>query len=272
MCPWPVLQAPDTVAVQVFLQDRRLLERKHAERYLTLPRVAACGFLATDSPRDQTECGFTHMPSAGPSPWHTRRSSSTRALFTAWATASREIVETRPVAARRRIGNRFLPPPLFLHEPGRFEGTQVDSSRLDGCQQTLDVDRVRPQTTRRQSVTETRSHGFDSRRLHRYRALQSVPHPTRWQEITQSARADLDWPTTRPHEWDTRTSASQIRCSTSAATRTRISPSSHSPRSLQRWVRHQVLSQASASMSLSPLGSRAALVSELVDIHVRNRG
>ena len=116
------------------------------------------------------------------------------------------------------------------------------------------------------------SNGFDSRRLHRYRALQSVPHPTRWQEITQSARADLDWPTTRPHEWDTRTNASQIRCSTSAATRTRISPSSNSPRSRQRWVRHQVLSQESASMSLSPLGSRAALVSELVDIHVRNRG
>ena len=85
-------------------------------------------------------------------------------------------------------------------------------------------------------------------------------------------RADLDWPTTRPHEWDTRTSASQIRCSTSAATRTRISPSSNSPRSRQRWVRHQVLSQESASMSLSPLGSCVALVSELVDIHVRNRG
>ena len=58
----------------------------------------------------------------------------------------------------------FPPPPLFLHEPGRFEGTQVDSSRLDGCQQTLDVERVRPQTTRRQSVTATRSNGFDSRR------------------------------------------------------------------------------------------------------------
>ena len=68
-----------------------------------------------------------------------------------------------PVTARWRIGNRFPPPPLFLHEPGRFEGTQVDSSRLDGCQQTLDVERVRPQTTRRQSVTETRSNGFDSR-------------------------------------------------------------------------------------------------------------
>ena len=38
----------------------------------------------------------------------------------------------------------------------------MDSSRLDGCRQTLDVDHVRPQTTRRQSVTETRSHGFDS--------------------------------------------------------------------------------------------------------------
>ena len=40
----------------------------------------------------------------------------------------------------------------------------MDSSRLDGCQQTLDVERVRPQTTRRQSVTETRANGFDSRR------------------------------------------------------------------------------------------------------------
>ena len=177
---------------------------------------------------------------------------------------------TAPVV--RWIGNMFPPPPLFLHDPGRLQGTQGEPSRLGGCFQTLDVERVRPQTTRRQSVTETRAHGFDSRRLHRYRALQSVPHPTRWQEITQSARADLDWPTTRPHEWDTRTSASQIRCSTSAATRTRILPSSNSPRSRQRWVRHQVLSQESASMSLSPLGGRAALVSELVDIHVRNRG
>ena len=71
-----------------------------------------------------------------------------------------------PVAARRRIGNRFPPPPLFLHEPGRFEGTQAETSRLDGCQQTLDVERVRPQTTRRQSVTETRPNWFDSRRPH----------------------------------------------------------------------------------------------------------
>ena len=38
MCLWPVLQAPDTVAVQVFLQDRRLLERNHAKRYLTRRR------------------------------------------------------------------------------------------------------------------------------------------------------------------------------------------------------------------------------------------
>ena len=73
-----------------------------------------------------------------------------------------EEAEPAPVAARRRIGNRFPPPPLFLHEPGRFQGTQVDTSRLDGCQQTLDVERVRPQATRRQLVTETRSHGFDS--------------------------------------------------------------------------------------------------------------
>ena len=63
-----------------------------------------------------------------------------------------------------RIGNRFPPPPLFLHDPGRLQGTQGDPSRLDGCRQTLDVERVRPQTTRRQLVTETRSHGFDSRR------------------------------------------------------------------------------------------------------------
>ena len=27
-----------------------------------------------------------------------------------------------PVAARRRIGNRFPPPPLFLHEPGSIPG------------------------------------------------------------------------------------------------------------------------------------------------------
>ena len=71
-----------------------------------------------------------------------------------------------PVAAKRRSGNRFPPPPLFLHEPGRFEGTQGETSRLGGCRQTLDVERVRPQTTRRQSLTETRSHGFDSSRPH----------------------------------------------------------------------------------------------------------
>ena len=73
-----------------------------------------------------------------------------------------------PVAARRRIGNWFPPPPLFLHEPGRFEGTQAETSRLDGYQQTLEVERVRPQTTRRQSVTETRPNGFDSRRSTNY--------------------------------------------------------------------------------------------------------
>ena len=79
--------------------------------------------------------------------------------------SDRLVEEARPapVAARRRIGNRFPPPPLFLHEPGRLQGTQVDSSRLGGCRQTLDAERVRPQTTRRQLVTETRSHGFDSR-------------------------------------------------------------------------------------------------------------
>ena len=70
-----------------------------------------------------------------------------------------------------QIGNRFPPPPLFLHEPGLFEGTPVDSSRLDGCQQTLDVERVRPQTTRRQSVTETRSNGFDSLRLTNFKCF-----------------------------------------------------------------------------------------------------
>ncbi len=75
------------------------------------------------------------------------------------------LIRPEPALAARRIGNRFPPPPLFLHEPGRLEGTQVETSRLDGCRQTLDVERVRPQTTRRQSVTETRSHGFDSRRL-----------------------------------------------------------------------------------------------------------
>ena len=69
---------------------------------------------------------------------------------------------TAPVV--RRIGNRFPPPPLFLHEPGRFQGTQGESSRLDGCRQTVAFERVRPQTTRRQSLTETPSNGFDSRR------------------------------------------------------------------------------------------------------------
>ena len=73
--------------------------------------------------------------------------------------------EAGPAPAARRIGNGFPPPPpVFLHEPGRFEGTQADTSRLDGCRQTLEVDRVRPQTTRRPLVTETRSNGFDSSR------------------------------------------------------------------------------------------------------------
>ena len=79
--------------------------------------------------------------------------------------------EPAPVATKRRIRNRFPPPPLFLHEPGRFEGTRADISRLDGCRQTLAVERVRPQTTRRRSVTDTRSNGFDSLfyRLDRFR-------------------------------------------------------------------------------------------------------
>ena len=79
-----------------------------------------------------------------------------------WTDRHGPVEEAEPAPAARRIGNRFPPPPLFLHEPGRFEGTQVDSSRLGGCRQTLDVERVRPQTARRQSVTETRSNGFDS--------------------------------------------------------------------------------------------------------------
>ena len=81
-----------------------------------------------------------------------------------WTNRHGPVEEAEPAPAARRIGNRFPPPPLFLHEPGRFEETQADPSRLDGCRQTLAFERVRPQTTRRQSVTETRSHGFDSRR------------------------------------------------------------------------------------------------------------
>ena len=69
------------------------------------------------------------------------------------------VEEAGPAPAARRIGNGFPPPPVFLHEPGRFEGTQADTSRLGGCRQTLDVERVRPQTMRRQLVTETRSNG-----------------------------------------------------------------------------------------------------------------
>ena len=64
----------------------------------------------------------------------------------------------------------------ILHEPGRFQGTQVDTSRLDGCQQTLDVERLRPQTTRRQSVTETRSNGFDSLFYRLDRLLLCIQH------------------------------------------------------------------------------------------------
>ena len=47
----------------------------------------------------------------------------------------------------------------------------VDSTDAD---KRLAVERVRPQTTRRQSVTETRSHGFDSLRLHHCHCMRSV--------------------------------------------------------------------------------------------------
>ena len=80
-----------------------------------------------------------------------------------WTDRHGHVEEAEPAPAVRRIGNRFPPPPLFLHEPGRFQGTQVEPSRLDGCRQTLAFERVRPQTTHRQSVTETRANGFDSR-------------------------------------------------------------------------------------------------------------
>ena len=33
-----------------------------------------------------------------------------------------EVAGPAPVAARRRIGNRFPTPPLFLHEPGSIRG------------------------------------------------------------------------------------------------------------------------------------------------------
>ena len=66
---------------------------------------------------------------------------------------------------RRQTADRAQVPASSTISPrsGSIRGdSMVDSSRLDGCQQTLDVKRVRPQTTRRQSVTETRSNGFDS--------------------------------------------------------------------------------------------------------------
>ena len=82
--------------------------------------------------------------------------------------------DTRCSTRRQADREQVFTPPLFLHEPGRFKGTQVETSRLDGCRQTLDVERVRPQTTRRQSVTETRSTGFDSLRLHHCHCMRSV--------------------------------------------------------------------------------------------------
>ena len=93
---------------------------------------------------------------------------------TVWGSGDRLVEKAEPAPVVRWIGNMFPPPPLFLHEPGRLQGTQVDSSRLGGCRQTLDVERVRPQTTRRQSVTETRSHGFDSLRLQHCHCMRSV--------------------------------------------------------------------------------------------------
>ena len=91
-----------------------------------------------------------------------------------WTDRHGPVEEAEPAPAAKRSGNRFPPPPLFLHDPGRLQGTQGDSSRLGGCRQTLDVERVRPQTTRRQSVTETRTHGFDSLRLHHCHCMRSV--------------------------------------------------------------------------------------------------
>ena len=64
----------------------------------------------------------------------------------------------------------------------------MDSSRLDGCQQTLDVERIRPQTTRRQSVTETRSIGFVSRR----RCLAPSPPSQRLPPPRRSEQAIFD--------------------------------------------------------------------------------
>ena len=91
-----------------------------------------------------------------------------------WIDRHGPVEEAEPAPAARRIGNRFPPPPLFLHEPGRFQGTQADPSRLDGCRQTLAFERVKPQTTHRQSVTETRSNGFESLRLHHCHCMRSV--------------------------------------------------------------------------------------------------
>ena len=91
-----------------------------------------------------------------------------------WTDRHGPVEGAEPAPAARRTGNRFPPSPLFLHEPGRFRGTQADPSRLDGCRQTLAFERVRRQTTRRQSLTETRSNGFDSLRLHHCHCMRSV--------------------------------------------------------------------------------------------------
>ena len=125
-----------------------------------------------------------------------------------------------PVAAKRRIGNRFPPPPLFLHEPGRFEGTQVDTSRLDGCRQTLDVERVRPQTTCRQSVTETRSNGFDSLRCHHCHCMRSV---SRCASIVQGRVRFSAGRRAGPHaSGSTGTSCAAVRLSCASVRRPRV--------------------------------------------------
>ena len=52
-----------------------------------------------------------------------------------------------------------------------LQWTPVDST---GANKRLAFERVRPQTTRRQSVTETRANGFDSLRLHHCHCMRSV--------------------------------------------------------------------------------------------------
>ncbi len=84
----------------------------------------------------------------------------------------------------RRVGEpSFPPPPLFLHDWGRFAWTGEDSSAEDGIAEATDNQVLRPEVPRHQQVHQPVLIEFDSRRLHQpslacIRERASVGKPT----------------------------------------------------------------------------------------------